>query len=180
MPSKSIPESRMWSAANAPSEFKFGQMIRVDGDEAKKVICRLLNSRARRPVVASIGTFPKRLKVVSVEVYGTQMRALLDSVAIPNATNASVAWTLSLYPKVTWTKIAVANGQKKTCVGSTEEFNISFNVYVTLLNSLVGEGAPIYILIAYPTLEELEDCIDLSQQSVKMIGNKNNGNRFGT
>ena len=84
------------SLANAPSGLKFGQMIRGDGDEAKKEIRRLFNSRPRRPVAASIGTLPKRLKVVSVQVFGTQMRALLDSGAISNVMNASVASKLSL------------------------------------------------------------------------------------
>ena len=50
------------SLANAPSGLTFGQLIRGDGDEAKKEIHRLFNSHPRRPVAASIGTLPKRLK----------------------------------------------------------------------------------------------------------------------
>ena len=44
------------SLAKAPSGLTFGQLIRGEGDEAKKVIRRLFNSRPRRPVSASIGT----------------------------------------------------------------------------------------------------------------------------
>ena len=161
------------SLANAPSGLTFGQLIRGDGDEAKKEIRRLFTSRPRRPVAASIGTLPKRLKVVAVQVYGTQMTALLDSGAIPNVMNASVASKLSLSPKPTSTKITVANGQKTTCLGSIEDVPVSFNVTVTSLNFLVVSGSTVDILIGYHTLEELQACIDLGHQSVRMmIGNK--------
>ena len=102
------------SLPNALSGWNFGQLIRGDGDEAKKEILRLFNSRPRRPVAASTGTLPKRLKRVSVQVYGAQMRRLLDSGAIPNVMNASVGSKLSLSLKPTSTKINVANGQKTT------------------------------------------------------------------
>ena len=101
------------------------------------------------------------------------MRALLDSGAIPNFMNASVASKLSLSPKPTSTKITVANGQKTTCLGSIEGVPVSLKGTVTSLNFLVVEGSPFDILIGYPTLEELQACIDLGHQSVKMvIGNK--------
>ena len=161
------------SLANAPSGLKLGQLIRGDGDEAKKEIRRLFNNRLRRPVAASIGTLPKRLKVVSVYVYGTQIRALLDSGAILNVMNASVASELSLSPKPTSTNITVANGQKTTCLGSIEDVPISFNGTFTSLNFLVVEGSSVDILIGYPTPEELQACIHLGHQSVGMlIGNK--------
>ena len=161
------------SLANAPSGSTLGQLIRGDGDEAKKEVRRLFNSRPRRPVAASIGTLPKRLKVAAVQVYETQMRALLDSGAIPNVMNASVGSKLSLSPKPTSTKITVANGQKTTCLGSIENVPVSFNGTVTSLNFLVAAGSQVDILIGYPTLEELQACIDLGHQSVRMvIGNK--------
>ena len=72
------------------SGFTFGQLIRGDGNEAQKEIRRLFNSRPRRPVAASISTLPKLLKLIAGQVYGTQMRALLDSGAIPNVMNAFV------------------------------------------------------------------------------------------
>ena len=159
------------SLVNAPSGLTFVQLIRGDGDEAKKEIRRLFTSRPRRSVAASIGTLPKRLKVVAVQVYGTQMRALLDSGAIPNVMNASVASKLSLSPKPTSTKITVR--QKTTCLGSIEDVPVSFNGTVTSLNFLVVARSPVDILIGYPTLEELQACIDLGHRSVRMvIGNK--------
>ena len=101
------------------------------------------------------------------------MRALLESGAIPNVMNASVASKLSLSPKPTSTKIAVANGQKTTCLGSIEDVPVSFNGTVTSLNFLVIAGSPFDILIGYPTLKELQACIDLGHQSVRIvIGNK--------
>ena len=161
------------SLADAPSGFTFGQLIRGDGDEAKKQIRRLFNSRPRCPVAASIGTLPKRLKVVSVQIYGTHMRALLDSGAIPNVMNASVASKLSLSPKPTSTKITVAIGHKTTCLGSIEDVPVLFNGTVPSLNFLVVAGSPLDILIGYPTMEELQACIDLSHQSDRVvIGNK--------
>ena len=159
------------SLANSPSGQTFGQLIRGDGDEKEKR--RLFNSRPRRPVAASIGTLPKRLKVVSVQVYGTKMRALLDSGAIPIVMNASVASKLSPSPKPTSKKNTVANGQKTTCLGSIEDVPVSFNGTVTSLNVLVVEGSPVDILIGYLTLQELQAFIDLCHQSVRMvIGNK--------
>ena len=161
------------SLTDAPSGLTFGQLIRRDGEEAKKEIRRLFNSRLRRPVAASIGTLPKRLKVVSVQVYGTQMRALLNSGAIYNFMNATMASRLSLSLKPTSTKITVANEQKTTCMGSIEDVLVSFNGTITSINFLIVAGAPVDILIRYPTLEELQACIDLGHQSVKMvIGNK--------
>ena len=156
------------SHANAPS-----RLIRGDGDEDKKEIRRLFNSRPRRPVAASIGTLPKRLKVVSVQVYGTQMRALLDSGSILNVMNASVALKLSLSPKPTSMMITVSNGQKTTCLGSIQDVPVSFNGTVTSLNVIVVAGSPVDMLIGYPTLEELQACIDLDHQSVRVVlGNK--------
>ena len=157
------------SLANAPSGLTFGQLIRKDGDEAKKKIRRLFTSRPTCPVAASIGTLPKRLKVVSVQVYGIQMRALLDSGAIPNIMNASVASKLSLSPKPTSTNITVANGQKTTWLGSIEDVPVSFNGTVTSINFLDFAGSPVDILIEYPTFEELQECTDLGHHSVRMV-----------
>ena len=56
----------------------------------------MFKNRHRLLLAASIGTLPKRLKVVAVEVYGTQIWALLDSGAAPNLMNASVASKLSV------------------------------------------------------------------------------------
>ena len=46
---------------------------------------------------------------------------------------------------------------------------VSFNGTVTSLNVLVVTGSPVDILIRYPTLEELQACIDLGHQSVRMV-----------
>ena len=101
------------------------------------------------------------------------MRAWLDSGAIPNVMKASAALKLSLSPKPASTNITVANGQKKTCLGSIEGVHVSISGTVTSLNFLVVAGSPVDILIGYPTLEELQACIDLGYQSVRMvIGNR--------
>ena len=105
------------SLVNAPLGSKFGQLVGVDGEEAKKGIRRLFISHTRRPVPASIVTLPKLLKVVSVHVYGTQMITLLNSGAIPKVINASVATKLSLSPKPTSTRLRLPMG-KATCLGS--------------------------------------------------------------
>ena len=127
----------------------------------------------RHSVAVSIGTLPNRLKVVSAQVYGTQMGNLLYSGAILNIMNASVASKVSLSPKPTSTKNTVANGQKTTWLGSIEDLPISFSGTVTSLNFLVVAGSPVDILIGFLTLEELQACINLGHQSVRMvIGNK--------
>ena len=97
------------------------------------------------------------------------MRAWLNSRGIPNVRNASVASKLSLSPKPTSTKITVANGQKTTCLGSIEDVSVLFNGTVNSLNVLVVEGSPVDILIGNPTLEELQACIDLGHQSLRMV-----------
>ena len=54
-----------------------------------------------------------------------------------------------------------------------EDVSVSFDSTVTSLNFLVVAGSPVDILVEYPTLEELQACIDLGHQSVRMvIGNK--------
>lgn len=124
------------SLANASTDLTFGQLILEDGDEAKKDICRLCTTSPRRPVAAAIGTLPKRLKVVPVPLYGTKMRALLDSGAISDVLNASVASQLYLSPKKTSTKMTVANGQKNTYLGAIIDVPVSFkrHCYFTQLS----------------------------------------------
>ena len=46
---------------------------------------------------------------------------------------------------------------------------VSSNGTVTSLNFLVVAGSPVDILIGYPTLEELQHCIYLGCQSVRMV-----------
>lgn len=91
-------------------------------------------SRLKRPVAAAIGIFPKRLKVVSVRVDGTKMTIMLDSGAIHNVLNASVASRLSLSPEKTSTMITIANGQKKSCLGAIENMPVFFNGRITSLD----------------------------------------------
>ena len=63
--------------------------------------------------------------------------------------------------------------KKTTCLGSIEDVLVSLNSTVISLNFLAVQTSPVYILIGYPTLEELQACIDLGHQSVRMmIGNK--------
>ena len=125
------------SLTNAPPRLVVGQVIRGAGEEAEKEICSLFNSRSTGPVAVSIGPLPKRMKVVSVQVYGTQIRALLDSGAIPNLMNASVASKLSVSPYPTSTNITVATGQTTTCLGFIEEVLLQFNGTVTSVSMFI-------------------------------------------
>lgn len=107
----------------------------------------MFTNHPRLAVAAAIRTLPKRLQVVSVQVYGTEMKELLDSGAVPNIMNESVASQLSLSPKLSLTEITVANGQKTTFLGAIEDLPVSFNSTIISLNSLVVEGSPVGILI---------------------------------
>ena len=62
--------------ANAPAGLTFGQLMRGDAEEAKKEIRRLLaGSNTRKSVAASASVTPRRLKVVAVRVFGTDVQA---------------------------------------------------------------------------------------------------------
>lgn len=68
-------------------------MIRGDGDEAMKEIRSFFNSRHTCPVFAATRTLQKRLKIVSVNVFGIAMGALPGSEAILNVMNRSVCFS---------------------------------------------------------------------------------------
>ena len=52
----------------------------------------------------------KKLKVVCASVYGTEVRTLLDSGAVPNVLTPAVCEALHIKPKVTRLRVTVADG----------------------------------------------------------------------
>ena len=157
--------------ARAPFTPKFGQLIRGDADEAKSEIRRLFSSKIGRSVYAQVGSLPRRLKVVSVLVYGTETQALLDSGAIPNLMSDRLAVLLFLSPEATTKKITVADETAAKVHGTVGKVPVSFAGLKNQLDFLVVEGNSFDVIIGCLALEELQGCLDLGQQQVTITVN---------
>ena len=114
--------------ANAPSGLTFGQLIRGDADVAKKEIGRLFTKQGgRRRVFAGHADMkPRRLRLVTLKVYGTEGEALLDSGAVPNIISPKLVVKLCLSPQPTGKRITVADGGNAPCLGSLLQMPTSF------------------------------------------------------
>lgn len=109
------------------------------------------------------------MKVVSVKLYRTETNAFLESGAVPNVMKSDTAARLSLMPDHTSTKITAANGQKTICRGALKSIPVTFGQSEAKLNFLVVDGFPVDLLVGYPTMEELQACLDLGNQSVRLV-----------
>ena len=157
--------------ARAPCGLTFGQLMRRDADDAKREIRRLFSSRVSRSVLAQVSGPPRRLKVVTIRVYGTVTQALLDSGAVPNLMSSRLAESLSLRPEATTRSITVADGTKAVVCGIVHGAPVSFGGLTEPLDFLVVEGTPFDVIIGCPALEKLQACLDLGQQHVTITVN---------
>lgn len=156
--------------ANAPSGLTFGQLVRGDAESARKEINRLLTKKVRRGrgFAGHAETRPRRLRLVTVQVYGSDAQALLDSGAVPNIVSPQLVKRLSLTPEATTKHITVANGKNASCIGALHQIPVSFGGLVSKMDFLVVSGAPYDVIIGLPSLEELQTCMDLGQQHVEV------------
>ena len=155
--------------ANAPAGLTFGVLMRGDADEAKKESrCLLASSNTRKSVAASASVTPRRLKVVAVRVFGTDVQAVLDTGAVPNLLSTSLAYDLGLTLKPTTKKITIANGKRSICRGLIENVPVSFAGIRVSMDFLVVNGMPFDVIIGAPALESLHAQLDLGQQTVKV------------
>ena len=147
----------------------FGQLMRGDADEAKKEIRRLLaGSNTRKSVAAAAKATPRRLKVVAVRVFLTDVQALLDTGAVPNLLSTSPAYDLGLTLKPTTKKMTVANGKRFIFHGSFETVPISLAGIRVSVDFLVFNGMPFDVTIGAPALVSLHVQLELGQQTVKV------------
>lgn len=156
---------------NASSGLTFEQIVRGDGEKVCKGLCKRFASQHRRGVTVPISfrSLPKRLKVISLKLYGTETNTLSDSGAIPNVMKSDMTARLSLMPEYTSTKTAVANGQKTVCREALKSIPVRVGQGVTKQNFLVVIGSPVDLLIGYSTEEELQACLHLGKQSIRLI-----------
>ena len=156
--------------ANASSGLTFRQLVRGDADVAKREIVRLFaKQRVRgRTFAGHADTRSRRLRLVTVKVYGTEAQALLDSGAVPNIILPKLASKLCLSPQPTEKHITVADGANAPCLGSLHQIPTSFGEVIVKLDFLVVKGRPFDVIIGLLTLEGLQACIDLRKQHVQM------------
>lgn len=155
--------------AYASSGLTFGQVIRGDADDSMKKIRKLISRRSNlwRFLVGPVVRQPKRLKVVPVMRYGSQIDALLDSGAVLNLISTKLCDQLSLEPKDSSKKIN-SNGSSAVCKGIIYNVPIAFGGMSVPLDFLVIDGPLFDIIVGCPTLEMLHACLDLGSQQVKM------------
>ena len=95
----------------------FGQLIRGDGGDAKKEICRMLskNVKTRRVVAAPVSKRLRCLKIIGFQVCGILVEASLDSRAIPNLISARLCEEIGINFEYNPKKITVADGIRTYC-----------------------------------------------------------------
>ena len=134
----------MSELANAPSGLTFGQLVREDAEGARKEMKRLLSRRLGRSrgFAGHMDVVQRRLHVVTVQCYGTDAQALLDSGAVPNIMSPHRMKRLSLTPDITKKHINVADGKSSPCVGLLGQVPFSFGGLVNKMDFLVVTGTP--------------------------------------
>ena len=130
--------------ANASSGLTFGQMIRGDADVAKNEINRLFAKQGSRgrTFAGHANMKLRRLRVVTLKVYGTEAEALLDSGAVPNIISPKLVAKLSLSPQPTGKHITVVDGGNVPCLGALLQIPTSFGGLVVNSDFLVVKGTP--------------------------------------
>ena len=140
---------------NASSGLTFGKLVRGDADVAEKEIVRLFaKQRVRgRAFAGHADTRSRRLRLVTVKVYGTEAQALLDSGAVPKIISLKLASKLCLSPPPTEKHITVVDGGNAPCPGSLHQIPTPFGELIVKLDFLVVKGTPFDLIIGLPTLE---------------------------
>ena len=109
---------------------------------------------------------PRRLRIVTLKVYGTEAEALLDSGAVPIIISPKLVAKICLSPQPTGKHTTVADGGSAPCLGSLLQMPTSFDGLVVNLDFLVVKGTPFDLIIGHPSSERLQACIDLGAQHV--------------
>ena len=113
---------------NALSGVTFGQLVRGDAKGARKEMKRLLSRRlgCSRGFSDHPDVFPRRHRVVTVQVYGTDAQELPDSGGVPNTMSPHLMNWLSLTPESTNQHIHLADGKCSPCAVSLRQVPVSF------------------------------------------------------
>jgi len=152
----------------APCGLSFGQLLRGDAEDAKKMLKKLLRSDSKlRFMATSIPTEPRRLKLVTATVRGMRIQALLDSGAVPNIISTRVTEQLDIDVTPTSRRITVADGSSTGAHGTAEGVTIRFGDMRVRVDFLVIDGPPFDLIIGCPTLEKLEAQLDFGKQVVR-------------
>lgn len=114
--------------ANAATNISFGQLLRGDGEPAKKELSRIFTKRrpSRRTLVTQISDPTQRRvrKVVSLKVYDAKAWSLLDSGAVSKIMSTDLMKSLALSPTKTSKGITVANGLNGPTYGSLKSLPV--------------------------------------------------------
>ena len=158
--------------ANASTGLTFGQLLRGDAAEAAKEIRRLfspLKNRRLSKAAPALNVQNKRvLMVAPVRIFGREIRALLDTGAIPNIISADLARQLCLLPKRTKQRITVADGSSANCIGRVKDVPITFGNLTASMDFLTIEKAPIGLIIGLPAMEDLQAKLDIGSRVVEI------------
>ena len=171
----------MQELAAAPCNMSLGQLVRGDAKDAEKILRRFFAPlRRRNPPVKKkdsaanavmIGNNPKIsrarcLKVVGVQVFATDVTALLDTGAVPNLISAELVDHLNLVSKETRKTITTADGSSSNCIGRLRNVPITFGHITVPLDFYVVRRTPLGLIVGIPSLEDMRAVLDLGSQHV--------------
>ena len=112
---------------------------------------------------------PRRHQTAFIGVYGHQVRALLDTVAIPNVMSESLAKALGLFIRPLNGDLRVANGALVRGFGSVENVPVMFDTLVVPRDFAVLPKTLYDVLLGAPTLTTaLQAHMDLAGQMVSL------------
>lgn len=123
--------------ARAPSGLSISQRTRGDAKEAARQIRNLLNLRRRHTMIAtekllSTAQISRRLKVVSVKIFGEITQALLDMDAVPSLLCSQLSGQLNLQPEKPGRSIKVADGLIAPTCRILKSVSISFGYHTAI------------------------------------------------
>eukprot|EP00737_Agarophyton_chilense_P002013 gb/GEZJ01002278.1/.p1 GENE.gb/GEZJ01002278.1/~~gb/GEZJ01002278.1/.p1 ORF type:complete len:592 (+),score=68.54 gb/GEZJ01002278.1/:824-2599(+) len=155
----------MAELAAASPGLTFGQLLRGDADETRKLLKPLLSGMVliRHASFLHATSLPRRLKGIA-----TDASALLDSGAVPNLLSWEMCNQLTLAPSPTSRRVIVADGSAADVLGCVKGVSISFRKIGVPLDLLVVKNTPFDVIIGCPTLEALQAQLVFSRQQVSL------------
>lgn len=161
--------------AQAATGIAFGQLARVDAEDARKEMRKLFvapTRRVQRKIAFISSNTPvsrpsSRLSMIDIMTHAYPVRALHDSGSTPNIMSLKLVEKLQLKTSPTARRITVANGSTEEGLGVALEVPMLFGTLSADMDFLILKGAPFDVIVGAPTMESLSTKLDLGRQTAQ-------------